>query len=217
VVGVLTLIYVVSFIDRQILDLLVGPIKRDMELSDTQVSLLMGFSFALFYTICGIPIGRLADSKSRRGIIAIGLILWSFMTALCGSVKQYWQFFLARMGVGVGEAALSPAAYSIITDYFPKNRLGTAMSVYGMGIYNGSGLAYILGGLVVGWTEGMEVLELPVVGRTFPWQLVFFVVGLPGIALAMLLMTVKESVRRNSCWPPRIQSTIPMRIHWQRP
>src|SRR3954447_7240837 len=118
VVGVLTLAYVFSFIDRQILNLLVGPIERDLGIGDTAMSLLMGFSFAVFYTLFGIPLGRLADTRSRRGLIAVGIAAWSLMTAGCGMARKFWQLALMRMGVGVGEASLSPAAYSLIADYF---------------------------------------------------------------------------------------------------
>lgn len=197
-VAVLMVIYVFSFIDRQILSLLVGPIRRDLAISDTEMSLLMGFSFALFYTFFGIPLGRLADSKSRRGIIAVGLTIWSLMTAGCGLAQRFWQFLLLRMGVGVGEAALSPAAYSIITDSFPRKRLATAISVYSMGIYIGSGMAYLLGGVVVGMASGQELWSLPLVGETRPWQVVFFMVGIPGVALSLLLLTFKEPYRRDA-------------------
>ena len=149
VVGVLTLLYAFSFIDRQIFSLLVSPLRRDLHIGDAKMSLLIGFSFALFYTFFGIPLGRLADIYSRRLIIAAGLVLWSGFTASCGLAQSFEIMLLLRMGVGVGEAALSPAAYSLITDYFPRERLATALSVYSMGIYIGSGLAFILGGLVV--------------------------------------------------------------------
>lgn len=115
VVGVLTVAYVFSFVDRQILSLLVAPIERDLGITDTDMSLLMGFSFAVFYTFFGIPLGRLADSRSRRVIIAVGIALWSIMTAGCGLARRYWQLAFLRMGVGVGEASLSPAAYSRCT------------------------------------------------------------------------------------------------------
>lgn len=197
VVGVLMVVYVFSFIDRQILSLLVGPIRRDLEISDTQMSLLMGFSFALFYTFFGLPLGRLADSKSRRGLIAAGLFLWSLMTAACGVARTYWHFLVFRLGVGVGEAALSPAAYSLITDSFPRRKLATALSVYATGIYIGSGMAFLLGGLVVGAVSGQENVVLPVLGSIRPWQLVFFAVGLPGIALTLVMFTVKEPSRKG--------------------
>jgi MFS family permease len=197
VIAILTLLYVFSFVDRQIFSLLVGPLRRDLHISDTQVSLLMGFSFALFYTFLGIPIGQLADVYSRRMIIAIGLVLWSAFTAGCGLAQTYAVMLVLRMGVGVGEAALSPAAYSLITDYFPRERLATAISTYSMGIYLGSGLSYLVGGLVVRFASAKEMWTLPAVGAIHPWQLIFFVVGLPGVALAPLMFTVREPrVRR---------------------
>src|SRR6266851_1403670 len=197
VVGVLTLVYIFSFIDRQILNLLVRPIRRDLGITDFQMSLLMGFSFALFYTFFGIPLGRLADSRSRRTIIAAGVAVWSIMTAACGLARNFAQMLLLRVGVGVGEAALSPAAYSIITDYFPSKRRSTAISVYSMGIYIGSGVAFIVGGLVAGLASAQETWNVPIVGATRPWQVVFFIVGLPGVLLSLLVYTVREPVRRG--------------------
>ena len=197
VVGVLTLIYIFSFVDRQIFSLLVAPLRRDLQISDTQVSLLMGFSFALFYTFFGIPIGHLADVHSRRMIIAIGLVLWSAFTTSCGLAHSFAVMLVLRMGVGVGEAALSPAAYSLITDHFEGKRLATALSVYSMGIYVGSGLSFLVGGLVVRFASSKEMWTLPVVGAIHPWQMIFFVVGLPGLAAAPLLWTVSEPAARR--------------------
>ena len=197
VVGVLMVIYVLSFIDRQILSLIVDPVKKDLDVSDTQMGLLMGFSFALFYSILGVPFGWLSDRKSRRSIIAGGVAVWSAMTAMCVIAKHFWQLFMLRVGVGVGEAALSPAAYSLITDYFPRNRLATAISVYGMGIYIGSGMAFLLGGVVVRYTATSEALIWPVIGEIRPWQLVFFAVGAPGLAIAALVFTIREPLRRG--------------------
>lgn len=198
VVFVLMIAYISSFIDRQILSLLVIPIKRDLQLSDTQVGLLMGLSFALFYTILGIPIGRLADRKNRKNIIIWGILAWSLMTTLCGGVKTYLQFFLARIGVGVGEAALSPPAYSIITDYFPKEKLARAISVYSAGIYIGSGLAVLIGAGLIGALPNGGTVNIPIFGEVFHWQLLFFYIGLPGILIALLVSTIKEPIRSNS-------------------
>lgn len=197
VVGVLMLVYVFSFIDRQILSLLVDPIKRDLGITEVQMSYLMGLSFAIFYTFFGIPLGRLADSKSRRMLIAFGVAFWSLMTAGCGVVHRYWQFAVMRMGVGVGEATLGPSAFSLITDYFPKEKLGTAISVYSAGIYIGSGMAFLLGGMVVKFASGQEGYMLPLVGEIHAWQLVFFCVGFPGILLSLLMLTVREPFRRG--------------------
>jgi MFS family permease len=198
VVAVLTFVYVFSFIDRQILNLLVRPIRRDLGISDTEMSLLMGLSFAVFYTFFGLPLGRLADSKSRRTIIAAGFAFWSVFTTGCGLVRNFTQMLLMRMGVGVGEAALSPAAYSLITDYFPPRRRATAISVYSMGIYIGSGLAFIIGGTVAGFAATQEMWNLPLIGATRPWQVVFFIVGAPGVLLALLMYTVREPARRET-------------------
>ncbi len=199
-VAVLTIAYVFSFIDRQILNLLVAPIRRDLAISDTQMSLLMGFSFAAFYTLLGIPLGRVADSRSRRGLIAAGMVAWSLLTAACGLAQKFWQFFLLRMGVGVGEAALSPAAYSLISDSFPGEKRATAISVYSMAIYVGSGMAFLLGGLVIQLASAKEVVQLPLVGATRPWQVIFFVVGLSGALFALFLCTLSEPLRKGARW-----------------
>ena len=196
VVAILMIAYVFSFVDRQILNLLVGPIRRDLGISDTQMSLLMGFSFAIFYTILGIPLGRLADRVSRRGLITTGVLVWSAMTALCGFAYSYWQLFLCRIGVGVGEATLSPAAYSMIADYFPPERRATAISVYSMGIFLGSGLAFLLGGLVIKFAVAQGTMALPLIGEVRPWQLVFFVLGGSGIVFSLAFLLVREPPRQ---------------------
>ncbi len=198
VLGVLTLIYVFSFLDRTILTLLVEPMKADLGLSDSEVSYLLGFSFAVVYAVFGLPLGRLADSKNRTLLIAAGLAFWSLATASCGMAQRYWQLLLARMGVGVGEATLSPAAFSIITDTFPRERLGTAISVYSTGIYLGAGLSTVVGGFVAAYAAKAGALDLPLIGEVRPWQLVFFVIGAGGILpLALLLLTVREPARRG--------------------
>lgn len=196
-IGVLLLAYTFSFIDRQILSLLVEPMKRDLSISDTQMSLLQGLSFALFYTIMGLPLGRLSDSKSRRGIIACSIFVWSLMTAMCGLAKNYWHLFFARMGVGVGEAGLSPAAYSLIADSVEKQHLSKAISVYTMGIYLGGGLALIVGGAVIDWAQRFSMISLPWIGEIYTWQAVFLIVGLPGLLLVPLMFTLKEPKREG--------------------
>ncbi len=195
---VLTLANISSFIDRQILSLLVKPIKHDLHLSDTQMSLLMGLSFALFYTLFGIVIGRLADRNNRRNIIIAGVTAWSLMTTLCAGVGTYIQFFIARMGVGVGEATLAPSAYSMIADLFPKKRLATALSVFSLGVFLGSGLAMLIGSGIVAKLPKVGLINVPVFGDIFPWQMIFLYVGLPGIFIALLLLTLKEPARTNT-------------------
>jgi MFS family permease len=197
VLGLLTLVYVFSFLDRTILSLLVGPIRRDLHVTDTQLSLLMGFSFALFYTFFGIPLGRMADSQSRRQLIVGGIATWSLFSAGCGLARSFGQMLLLRMGVGVGEAVLSPSAYSLLTDYFPPRKRATAMGIYNMGIYIGTGVASMLGGLVIGWANGRASWSLPLVGDIRSWQIVFFAVGLPGLLLALFMYTFAEPVRRG--------------------
>ena len=197
-VFVLMVIYIISFVDRQILSLLVKPIREALQIGDGQMGLLMGFAFALFYTFFGIPLGFMADRYSRRLLIAAGLVLWSIMTVGCGFANQFTTLLLFRIGVGVGEAALSPAAYSMIADAFPPRRLATAISVYSMGIYLGSGLAMLFGGLIVKYAEAGAVPALPMVGAVAPWQFVFFVVGLIGLPIALLLFTLPEPKRHKS-------------------
>jgi len=204
VVGVLMLAYVFSFIDRQIFSMVVGPLRRDLNISDTQVSYLQGLSFVVFYTFFGILIGRLVDIYSRRTIIAIGMVLWSLFTTGCGVVTTFPQMLLLRMGVGVGEAALSPAAYSLVADYVPPRRLSTAISAYSAGIYVGSGLSFLLGGLVRSYAANRGALSLPLVGQIHPWQILFILVGLPGILLAPLLFTIREPLTRGGSLHPTV-------------
>ncbi len=204
VVGVLMLAYVFSFIDRQIFSMVVGPLRRDLNISDTQVSYLQGLSFVVFYTFFGILIGRLVDIYSRRTIIAIGMVLWSLFTTGCGVVTTFPQMLLLRMGVGVGEAALSPAAYSLVADYVPPRRLSTAISAYSAGIYVGSGLSFLLGGLVRTYAATRGALSLPLVGQIHPWQILFILVGLPGILLAPLLFTIREPLTRGGSLHPTV-------------
>lgn len=191
-VGLLILAYTLSFIDRQALTLMVDPIRETLDISDTQLSLLHGFAFALFYTIMGIPIGRMVDQHRRTSIIAAGIVVWSVMTALCGLARNFTQMFLARVGVGVGEAALSPGAYSLIADYFPPRQRTQALSIYIGAAYVGSGLATMIGGALI---AAMPVVVLPHLGRLEPWQAVFIVIGLPGVLLALWMLTLREPPR----------------------
>lgn len=197
VVGVLLIAYILSFVDRELLGLLVEPIKADLELSDTQMSLLLGPAFAIFYTAFGVPIAWLADRSNRRLIICAGIFLWSWMTAFCGLAAGYWQLFLARVGVGVGEAALSPPALSMLRDYFPKDRIGRAVGVYTLGVSAGGGVAYIIGAALLPVMASIGATTLPIVGTLMPWQMLFLVVGLPGILVSLLVLTIKEPLRRN--------------------
>lgn len=194
---ILTLAHVISFLDRQILSLLVGPIKRDLGINDTQMSLLMGLAFAILYTFAAIPIGRLADRHSRRMIVVAGITAWCVMTAACGLARNYWQLFAARVGVGIGEATLTPSALSMLSDYFPRERRGAAIGFYNMGVSVGAGIAFIVGGQVIGFVMTAPPITLPLVGELFAWQTVFLVVGLPGLIVAALMLSVREPRRRG--------------------
>ncbi|MEX2154290.1 MAG: MFS transporter [Gemmatimonadaceae bacterium] len=197
VVGVLTLANVSGWVDRQILSLLVVPIRRDLGLSLTEMSYLIGLPFAVFFTLMGLPIARMADSGNRRNIIAIGIAVWSVMTALCGLAGSYTRLLLARIGVGTGEAALQAPGTSLIADYFPREGLGTAMSVYSMAVFIGSGFAYLIGGWVIGIVSAQDIWTWPVIGTIRPWQSVFLIVGLPGLLIALLMLTVREPAHRD--------------------
>src|SRR5580704_7968291 len=197
VVIILTALYMLSFVDRTILSLLVGSIRRDLGISDTRIGLLQGLSFALFYTIMGLPLGRLADTRSRRNLVAACVVVWSFFTAACSIAKSFWSLFFTRIGVGVGEAGLSPAAYSLISDYFPPERLGVAISVYYMGVFLGSALALLVGGMVVDVMARVHTVTLPLLGTIASWRVTFLVVGAPGLLGALLVYTIKEPIRKN--------------------
>ena len=192
-------VYINSFIDRTILTLLVGPIRETTGLSDSEVGFLIGPAFAIFYTVAGLPLGWLADRASRVWLIVVGQIFWTIASVSFGLGRSFRALALARIGVGVGEASLSPAAYSIITDLFPLERLGRALSVYSMGIHLGGGLASVVGGFVIGWAGEASSFRLPLVGERHLWQVVFFVVALPTIPLTLLLLTTfREPKRRES-------------------
>jgi MFS family permease len=211
VVAILTLTYTVSFVDRQIMALMIEPIRRDLQISDTQVSLLIGLAFAVFYTLLGVPIARLADRYSRRTIIGVGIGIWCVMTALCGAARNYAQLFLARIGVGVGEAALSPSALSMMSDYFPKRTRGRAVAVYNTGITLGTGLAMIVGGHLVEHISKAPPVVLPLLGELYAWQTAFFIVGLPGLFMALLMFTVREPQRRERMKNADGSSQIPLK------
>lgn len=213
----LTVAYIVSFLDRFVISLLIEPIKASMALTDFQIGLLLGPAFAIFYLTLGIPIGWLADRSARRPLLAAGIALWSLMTALCGLARSFWPLFLARIGVGVGEAVLAPCAVPMIGDAFPPERRARPISVYMSGSFLGSAASFLLGGLLVALVDRFAPLTLPFVGRLESWQLVFIIVGLPGVLLAALMYTVPEPPRRAvPSAGAGSTSAIPyMRRHWK--
>lgn len=215
-VAVLMLMYIFSFIDRTTISLIVEPMKRDLQISDTQIGMLQGLAFALLYTFLGLPIARLSDRHSRRAIIAAGVFIWSIMATLCGLARTAMQLFVARIGVGVGEAALSPAAYSMITDSFPRSKLGSAFGLYNIGITIGAGVAFVVGGMVVAAVSHAGAsYTLPLLGEVRAWQMVFIVTGAPGILLPLLLLTFREPARRGvlrtASAPPAAMGRPPLR------
>ena len=184
VLAMLVVVYVFNFLDRQIVTILAEPIKVDLGLNDTQIGLMTGLAFALFYTVLGIPIARLADRANRVSIISAALVIWSGMTALCGAAQNFGQMLAARIGVGVGEAGCSPPAHSLIADYYPPEKRASALSIYALGIPIGS----ILGPLAGGW-----------IAEFYGWRMAFFIVGVPGIALALVVkLTIREPIRGMS-------------------
>jgi len=197
VLAVLALVYVFNFLDRQILSILAERIKADLHLSDAQIGFLYGTAFAVFYSVFGIPLGRLADVWDRRRLISIGLAFWSLMTAGSALAQNVWQLTLARIGVGVGEASASPAAFSLLCDYFPPARRASVLAIYSSGIYIGAGLSLGIGGWIVDRWDAAFAGTVPPLGLR-GWQVAFCAVGLPGLLLAALVRTLREPLRGQS-------------------
>lgn len=195
---VFAFLYWLSILDRFIISLLVDPIKRDLGITDLQFGLLHGTAFMVAFAIFGLMAGSLADRFNRRWIIFGCVTIWSLASAACGMVHNFWQLLIARLGVGAGEAGLNPAATSMIADFFPRERLTTAMAVFAMGSTIGSGCAYLLGGKIVDWVAAMHAITIPIVGEIHAWQAVFYIVGIPGAFLSLLIFTVPEPARRGA-------------------
>ncbi|MBL8643086.1 MAG: MFS transporter, partial [Rhodospirillaceae bacterium] len=174
------------------------PIRRDLDINDTQFAFLGSLAFSIFYTLMGIPLARLADQTNRRNLMTAGIAFWSFMTSLCGLARGFWPLFGARVGVGVGEAALSPAAFSLLADYFPRNVLARAVSLYSTGVYFGAGLALVIGGTIIQMVSNAPPQVVPLLGELRPWQLTFIAVGALGLPIAVLMFTVREPKRRGA-------------------
>jgi MFS family permease len=197
VAGLLTLTQIVSYIDRFLPSLLIQPIKNDLGLTDFQVGLLLGPAFGIFYVFVGVPIGWLADRRSRRTLLSIGISVWCAMTAAAGLVRGFWPLFVARLGVGLGEATVAPCSISLISDYFPRAKRNRALSLFMAGTFLGAGSAFLFGGPVVHWIGSLPPLQLPVVGTLATWQMSFLIIGLPGFALALLMYTIREPIRQD--------------------
>jgi MFS family permease len=196
-VAVLSIANLLSFLDRQILSLLVAPIKADLGISDTEIGLLQGAAFGVFYTLMILPFGWVADHANRMRLVGAGIAVWSLMTALCGLATSFWPMFWARVGVGIGEATLAAAGASIIADHFPAERRTLPLSVYTLVASAGAGVALVMGGVVAGLAAASGGLTLSGVGALAPWQVVFIAVGLPGLAWSALSLLVREPARRE--------------------
>lgn len=199
VVFVLCVCGMVAFIDRQIINLLVEDIKADLSLTDTEISLLQGLAFALFYAIAAVPLGRLADTDNRRRIIAVGIVVWTAAAAACGLAKSFVQLFVARMFVGIGEATLTPSGFSMLADLFRPHRLSLPISVFTGSSFVGSGVALLVGGFVIAQLSAMHQVVLPILGEVRAWEAAFIVGALPGLFVVLLfLFTVREPDRRGA-------------------
>ena len=219
-VTALALVNMMSYVERQIPTLMFAPIKRDFHLTDTQVSLLAGIAFVLFYVGCGLFIGRLADHANRKRIIAVGIVLWSFATISCGLAQSFVRLFIGRVMVGVGEATLGPSATSLISDYFPRDKLAAALSVYTCAQYLGAGFALVVGGLAIQVVGALPQPTLPVIGVLHPWQTTFLVVGVVGMAVIVPVLAVREPARRGRIEAQRaalpLSHTLAfMRLNWK--
>lgn len=195
-VFVLALGLMVTYLDRGILSLLVEPIKRDLHINDTQMSLLIGFAFICFYLIVALPIARLVDYKSRRTILGVGTAIWGLTTTLSGLARSFGELFACRVGVGVGAACSGPTAFSMLADLFPREKLARAFAFLFLGVYGGEGISLIVGGYLANFFTHMPPRSWPVVGTLHGWQLTLIVIGLPGLLVSALLTTVREPARR---------------------
>lgn len=207
VLFVLVLVYIINFIDRQILSILAVDIKKDLGLTDQDLGFLAGAAFAVFYALFGIPLGRLADNWNRKRLLATGLALWSMMTALSGLASNKYALSLARAGVGVGEATASPTAYSLISDYFPKHQRATALAIYSSGLYIGGGVSLLIGAKIgQAWNAAYPGGgPLGLVG----WQAAFLAVGLPGLLMALWVLSLREPQRGAMDGVPSPSSPTP--------
>ena len=194
-VVMLTIAYILSFVDRYVLGLLIEPIKADLDLTDTEIGLLLGFAFAIFYATMGLPLGYLADRKKRTWLVAAGIAVWSAATAASGIAKNFVQLFIARMTVGAGEATLSPCAMSMISDSFPPEKRGKPIAFYTAALSLGAGIASLISAGVLNWAKSEPNLSFPFLGEIAPWQFVFIIVGLPGFLIAILFLFMKEPKR----------------------
>ncbi len=194
-VGILTLAQIFAFIDRQIPSMLVEPIKQDFNLTDSQIALLGGAAFSIFYAIMALPIGYAVDRYKRTRVLGIGIFLWSLMTALAGLANSFGRLFGARIGVAVGEAVMAPTSVSLVSDYFPENKQGKPMGIITSGVYIGIGITLLGGGFLIDYLTELGGLNLPLIGYVKPWQATFMIVGVPGLFVALGAFLLTEPKR----------------------
>ncbi|MCP5183750.1 MAG: MFS transporter [Pseudomonadales bacterium] len=216
IVALLLLASLVSFIDRQVVAIVVDPMKADLAISDSEIGWLYGV-FSVFYAVAALPLAWVADNRNRTKLIAIGIGFWSLMTTCCGLAQNFWQVLLARMGVGIGEATLTPTTNSLLGDYFPPERLPLAFSIYQLGPILGSGLAFVIGGFVLGLVNNLEPLTLPLVGTLHPWQQTFLYLGAPGLLLAAVFVILREPERRTAPHATRMEFGEVWRFYRENP
>ena len=197
-VVLLTIAYILSFVDRYILGLLTEPIKADLGLTDTEMGWLLGTAFAIFYATMGLPLGYLADRKRRTWIVAAGIATWSLATAATGVARNFWHMFAARMTVGAGEATLSPCAMSMISDSFPREKRGKPIAFYTAALSLGAGIASLVSAGILTWAKSVPEISLPLLGAVAPWQFTFIIVGLPGVLLAVVFLFMREPRRHHT-------------------
>src|SRR5262245_8935338 len=193
----LTIVVMFTVLDRQVLALMIEPIKGDFGITDTQAALLLGAAFSLTYAIAGLPIARLADRVNRRNLVAACLAFWSAATMACGVAQNYGGLLLARMAIGVGESGYGPASWSIITDSFRREKVAFATGILGIGAMAGTGMAMFLGGAVLALVAHFPAVDLPIVGVMRSWQWAFIIVGAPGLLWALVVLTTREPARRG--------------------
>lgn len=202
ILSLLFLSYVICFIDRVLVSVAGAPIKHDLGLSDSQFGLLHGMAFVVLYCLCGIPLGWLADRTNRRAMIAMGLLFWSVMTAICGLAGSFAMFFIARIGVGLGEACLLPAGISLLASVTPKEKMAKAVAIFLMGAATGNAIALLAGGYLLEQLSHSGPISLPGIGGIAPWQALFLLASMPGVVIAGLVMTIREPARNASAAAP---------------
>jgi MFS family permease len=198
VAWVLALVQMCAQLNNGVMSLLVEPVKRDLQLTDLQMSYLLGFSVVLFYVLIGIPAARLVDRHNRKWLLTLSITVWSAATAACGMAQTFWQFFAARVGIGTGESINGPLAYSLLADYFPPDKLPRAIAIYNVGFQGGTALSLLLGAFMIHILAGLPTIQVPLLGTVRDWQVVFILAGFVGLPIALLVAGIAEPARRGT-------------------